>query len=99
MAALPDRGESCQRNVTYRGSHMGCFARLSPIRSNPSRRFSDRAAALEGATQRDLVGVLEITTDGQAASQTGDRDAHRLDQQSQVRGRGLALGVRVGGED
>jgi hypothetical protein len=57
---------------------------------------SDGAAALEGAAQRDLIGVLQVAADRQPAGQASHGEPHRLDQQGQVGRRGLALGVGVG---
>ena len=36
-------------------------------------RSADDAAALEGAAERDLVGVLEVAADGQARGEARDR--------------------------
>ena len=62
-------------------------------------RGSDGATALEGAAEGDLVGVLQVSADGQPAGQPGDGEPHRLDHQREIGGRGLTLGIRVGGQD
>src|SRR3954447_23812838 len=54
---------------------------------------------LESATERELVGILQIPSDRQPGGQPGDTQAHRLQQPSEVGGRRLALEVRVRGED
>src|SRR4029079_19533708 len=58
----------------------------------------DRLATAEGAAERDLVRVLEIGADGEAAGQAGDRHVGRALAQSvgEVERRGLAGGGRVG---
>src|SRR4051794_19421455 len=56
----------------------------------------DATAALERPPQGDLVGVLQVPTDGQPAGETGDREPHRGHQAGQVGGGRLALDVRVG---
>src|SRR5215475_3320023 len=50
------------------------------------------SAALEGPAERDLVGVLQVPPDRQAAREPRDGDAHRLDEQSEVRRGRFALG-------
>src|SRR6266508_1104899 len=57
------------------------------------------AAAGEGATEGDLVGVLEVAADRQAAGDPGDPDAERGEQTGHVHGGGLALDVGVGRQD
>src|SRR4051812_44465417 len=59
----------------------------------------DGPAAGEGPSEGDLVGVLQVAADRQAAGQPAHGDAHRLDQPGQVGGGRLALQVRVGGQD
>src|ERR1022692_3170729 len=55
--------------------------------------------SFECASQRDLVGVLELAADRQAAGGPGDPDSERLDQPGQVRRRRLAFQVGVGREN
>src|SRR5674536_320492 len=59
----------------------------------------DQPPSFERASEGHLVGILQISPDRQAAGQPGHAQAHRLDQPGQVRRRGLALEVRVGGQD
>src|SRR5215213_6101247 len=59
----------------------------------------DLATAFERPAQRDLVGVLEVAADGEAAGDAGGAHAEGLQQPGQVHGGGLALDVGVGGED
>src|SRR5699024_2711208 len=63
------------------------------------RRSTDGAAPLQGPTEGELVGVFEITADGEPARDTGDLDAERPQQAAQVHGGRLALDVGVGAED
>src|SRR6478672_11454553 len=65
------------------------------------RRWSgvDATAALEGSSERHLVGVLEVTTDGEAGGQPRHGEADVAQQPAQVGGRGLALEVGVGRDD
>src|SRR6478672_526317 len=65
------------------------------------RRWSgvDATAALEGPSERHLVGVLEVTADGQARGQPRHGEADVAQQPAQVGGRGLALEVGVGRDD
>src|SRR4051794_40370144 len=50
---------------------------------------------LESATERELVGVLQIPSDRQPGGEPGDAQAHRLEQAREVRGGRLTLEVRV----
>src|SRR3954470_3501453 len=59
----------------------------------------DFAATLERTAQGDLVGVLEVAPDREAARDTGGAHPDGLEQPGQVHGGGLALDVGVGGED
>src|ERR1700712_2700572 len=60
----------------------------------------DGTATGEGATERDLVRVLEVPADRQPAGQPGHHQVRKVAQQSdQVGRRGLTLEIRVGGED
>src|SRR5690349_1800848 len=74
------------------------FARRSRI-SKTRWPISDRPPALQCADQRDLVGVLEIATDGQSAGDTtDDRDAV-LEAFGEVHRGRLALKGRVRRQD
>jgi hypothetical protein len=53
----------------------------------------------ERLVHRDLVHVFEVGADGHAHGDARDADAEGLEQAADVAGRGLALGVGVGGED
>src|SRR5262245_23187858 len=53
----------------------------------------------ERLVHRHFVGVFEIAADGQSHGDARDAEAERFEQAGQVIGRGLALGVRVCGED
>src|SRR5918999_1729637 len=55
--------------------------------------------SFERAAKGDLVGVLKVAAHRQAAGQAGHSDAHRLDKAGEVGRRGLALQIRIGGED
>src|SRR5579859_5274426 len=59
----------------------------------------ERPPSLEGPPQRHLVGVLQVTADGQAAGRPGYLQPERLAQPGQVRRGRLALEVRVSGQD
>ena len=59
----------------------------------------DLAAAFEGPAQRQLVGVLQVATDRQAAGDARHPHAERLQQPGEVQRGGLALGVGVRAED
>ena len=59
----------------------------------------DALAAFEGSGERDLVGVFEVSSDGQARGEPRDRHAQGHEEADEVGGRGLSLDVRVGGED
>src|SRR5690606_32592082 len=72
---------------------------LSETRARAPTGSADGGAALEGAAERDLVGVLEVAADGKTAGQLGDLEVERHEHAHQI-GRGrLALEVRVGGDD
>src|SRR5439155_17847511 len=60
---------------------------------------SDRAPALEGPDQRDLVGILEVAADRDAACDPGDRADRALEPLGEVHRRGLALERRVRRDD
>ena len=60
---------------------------------------SDRPPALERPDQGDLVGVLEVATDRQAAGDPADHPDHRLEALGEVHRGRLALEGRVGGHD
>src|SRR5918996_2557514 len=57
------------------------------------------AAALEGLAQGDLVRVLEVAPDREAACQAGNPDPQGLEQPGDVHGGGVPLEVGVGGQD
>src|SRR6266540_3045205 len=57
------------------------------------------ASAGEGAAEGDLVGVLKVAADRQAAGQPRHPHPERRQQPRQVHGGGLALDVGVGGDD
>src|SRR5579859_486677 len=59
----------------------------------------ERPPSLEGPPKRHLVGVLQVAADGQAAGRPGYLQPERLAQPGQVRRGGLALEVRVGGQN
>jgi len=59
----------------------------------------DDPPALECAAECELVGVFEVAADGQAAGQAGDLDAQGGQAAFEVPGGGVALDVRVGGQD
>src|SRR6478609_3270781 len=59
----------------------------------------DAAAALEGTAESHLVGVLEVAAHGQPRGEPRHRDTDVAQQAGEVRGRGLALEVRVGRDD
>src|SRR5690554_4308895 len=78
---------------------VSCQSPWGVARQRDTVHRSDGSAAGERAPEGDLVGVLEVAPDRQAAGQAGDGQSQLPDHQRQV-GRGrLALGVRVGGED
>ena len=58
----------------------------------------DGSAALQGPAQGELVGVLEVAADRQAAGDPGEADAVGGQVAGHEGGRGLALKVRVGGD-
>ena len=55
--------------------------------------------ALQRAQQCHLIGVLQLAADGDAVGQPRHPHAQRAQQARQIHGRGLALGVRIGGHD
>src|SRR5204862_4180524 len=57
------------------------------------------ASPFEGASEGELVGVLEVAADGETAGDAGDLDGQRLQQGSQVHGGGVALDVGVGAQN
>src|SRR5215218_108403 len=80
--------------------------RVQPTKPSPARDPSGTqplqrqlAAAGEGAAEGNLVGVLEVAADRQAARDAGDPDAERREQAGQVHRGRLPLDVGVGGQD
>src|SRR5919106_4896782 len=59
----------------------------------------DKAPALEGAEEGDVVGILEVPADRQPARDARHRSRVRREQVGEVHGGRLAFEVRVGGED
>src|SRR5262249_44913210 len=59
----------------------------------------DLPSPFEGSPQGQLVRVLEVAADGQAARQAGDAELERLEQPGEVQRGGFALDVRVRAED
>src|SRR6476469_3622231 len=49
-----------------------------------TNKISDLAAALQGASERHFVGVLEVATDGEPTRGTGDAHTQRLQQTREV---------------
>ena len=68
-----------------------CVSGTELSRSRRERLRVDFAAAFEGAAERDLVGVLEVAADGQAARDPRHLDAERL----QAAGRGTSRSLRL----
>src|SRR2546425_1915296 len=62
-------------------------------------RSADLAAALQGLGQGDLVRILEVAADGQAARDARDAHAERAEQLREIERGGFALDVGVGGQD
>src|SRR5215471_4371881 len=56
----------------------------------------ERPPSFERAAERDLVGVLEVFADRQAAGGPSDVQAKRLDEAGEIRGGRLTLEVRIG---
>src|SRR5699024_2472890 len=74
----------------------------SAAHSSASRVVSsdiEQLPSLEGATEGDLVGVLEITTDREAGGEAGHLQLEGGEQPGRVGGRGLPLEVGVGRDD
>ena len=63
------------------------------------RLSRDFASALERSAQGELVGVLQVAADRQAAGDAGHPHAEGLEQPAEVHGGRLALEVRVRAED
>src|SRR6266545_3878191 len=59
----------------------------------------DRSSPFKRPSECDLVGVFEVTAYRQSTSQSGHAQPHRPQQPAQIRRGGLALEVRVGGQD
>ena len=64
-----------------------------------SWRRLDRAAGLDSAAKRKLVGILQVAAHGKAARKTRYLNAQWLDGASKVARRSLALDVGVGGDN
>ena len=54
-------------------------------------------AALKGAHEGGVIGILQMTAHGDAVGQSGHLDGEGLEQTGEIHGSGLALGVGVGG--
>src|SRR6266511_1675594 len=89
--ARPDRLESLPGSA-------GRAPRAGP-RAPSGRSDPHVASAGEGAAEGDLVGVLKVAADRQAAGQPRHPHPERRQQPRQVHGGGLALDVGVGGDD
>ena len=87
---------TCSTHAKSAHSHAGACADVL-IRLRPEAL--QLPSRLDGAAQRDLVGVLELAAHRQAARQTRDLDVERLDEAREIGGRGLALDVGVGGDE
>src|SRR6266511_4224511 len=59
----------------------------------------DRSSPFKRPSECDLVGVVEVTAYRKSTSQSGHAQPHRPQQPAQIRRGGLALEVRVGGQD
>gem|GEM_PF-6485814 len=59
----------------------------------------DDASTFEGAAQRDLVGVLQIASNGQSGCQSRDPQARLHEQTGEVGRSCFTLEVGVGGDD
>ena len=55
-------------------------------------------AAFDSAEKSELVGVLNVSSDGDTVGKTGDLNAGRLDKTAYVHSGGLALNGGVGGD-
>ena len=71
---------------------MRCLARISCL-------FLNVLPALESAGDGHLVGVFQLSAEGQPPRQSGELDAQRLDDLGEVHGGGLAFHVGVGGQN
>ena len=83
----------------HRCAAPGPRGRVRRTVSRPAAAQSTLAAALEGPAEGELVGVLEVAADGEAAGDAGDLEPERLEQPAEVHRGGLALDVGVGAED
>src|SRR5665648_249080 len=59
----------------------------------------DLSPSLEGTPQRDLIGVLQVSPDGQARGQSRHLQSHRDEHPSEVGGGRLPLDVRIHCQD
>src|SRR5919202_417164 len=85
-----DAVSSPMRRSSSASALTSCIVLLSDIQQSPP---------LESAPERELVRVLQIAPHRQPGGQPGDAQAHRFEQPREVGRGGLALEVRVGGED
>src|SRR3954447_19736530 len=75
-------------------------SKSSSLMRAPSRRpVGQGAAPLERSDERDLVGILEVATDGDPASDAGHAPDPTFKALVEIHGRGLALERRVRGQD
>ena len=61
--------------------------------------FSDVSSALERAQKRDLVGIFQLTADGDAVGKARHAHLQRAQQAGKIHGGRLALRVRIRGHD
>lgn len=107
------RGAVGANRIDSWGLSMSRFARQS-TRSG-TRRRTENAGGKVAATERghgselspsgerpgegDLIGVFDVATHRHAESQPGHSDLVLFEESSQVKGCGLTLDIRVGGQD
>src|SRR5690554_6496087 len=89
-------------------SPMACLQRsrtsilpAAPGWLRPSNRLLvlHHTTALEGATERDLVGIFEITADREAGCEAGHAQVEVHEESRKIGLGRLTLEVRVGGDD
>src|SRR5262249_15480851 len=92
-------GGERQAGSSPKGAVSGGKGELAGGRRCEATGGVEATAAGEGLAEGDLVGMLEVGADREAAGEAGDGDVRASHQFGDVEGGGLAGGGRVGGED
>src|SRR4051794_21876897 len=95
VGVAPSGPATITNRITPRSAAAPAFASRSRISETRLLMASDGPPTLKGSDQGDLVGVFQVATDGQTASDATDDTDHRLEPLGEIHRGRLTLERRV----